>query len=161
MTLEEALALAREEARRGMAEGNDPVGAVLLRDAVLMGTGRNRFLASGDPTTHAEMEAYRDGARRLAARLPVHEVEPALAGCTVVTTALPCPMCAGAIIRWRASEVVVAESATYAPARTAALMEAHGIVVTLLDDRATVALVEDWLARHPERLPAYRGDGGA
>ncbi len=150
-----ALALALEEARAGMAAGNDPVGAVLLRDGIVLGRGHNRFLAQGDPTSHAEMEAYRDAARRLAGTMPAHAIEDALTGADMVTTAMPCPMCAGAILRWRARRVIVSESETYAPGGTQAWMESHGIAVTVHRDGAVIALVEDWLAAHPERRPAY------
>ena len=150
-----ALQLALEEARLGMAAGNDPVGAVLVRDGRVIGRGHNHFLAQGDPTSHAEMEAYRDAARRLAATLPAHAVEDALTGCDMFTTAMPCPMCAGAIVRWQARRVVVSEDVTYTPAHTQTHMEDHGIAVETHRDAAVIALVEDWLARHPERLPAY------
>ena len=161
MTHEEALAAALAEARAGMAEGNDPVGAVLLRDGEPIGWGRNRFLAGGDPTSHAEMEAYCDAARRLGARLPREAVEAALEGCDIYTTAMPCPMCAGAIQRFRARRVIVSEVATYSPAATRDWLERHGIAVEVAGDAAAVALVEDYLARHPERLPDYRRAEGA
>lgn len=150
-----ALALALEEARAGMAAGNDPVGAVLMRDGVVLGRGHNRFLAEGDPTSHAEIEAYRDAARRLAGTMPTLAIEDALRGADMVTTAMPCPMCAGAILRWQAGRVLVSEGETYAPADTRAWMESHGIAVTVHRDAAVIALVEAWLARHPERRPAY------
>lgn len=150
-----ALALALEEARIGMAAGNDPVGAVLMRDGIVLGRGHNRFLAEGDPTSHAEMEAYRDAARRLAGTMPTLEVEDALRGADMVTTAMPCPMCAGAILRWEARRVLVSEGETYAPGGTQAWMENHGIAVTVHRDAAVIALVEAWLAEHPERRPAY------
>lgn len=155
----EAMALALQEARLGMAAGNDPVGAVLLRDGVVLGRGHNRFLAEGDPTSHAEMEAYRNAARHLGGRLAAHEIEVELAGCDVFTTAQPCTMCAGAIIRWQARRVVVSEAETYAPADTAACLEAHGIALEVHRDEAVIALVEAWLADHPERRVAYRLPG--
>lgn len=149
------LALALEEARTGMAAGNDPVGAVLVRNGLLVGRGHNRFLAGGDPASHAEMEAYRHAARRLRLTLPAHAVEDALHGCDVVTTALPCTMCAGAIVRWRARRVIVSEVQTYSPARTRDYLQDHGIAVVLHREADAIALVETWLARHPERLLAY------
>jgi len=150
-----ACALALEQARIGMAAGNDPVGAVLVRDGIVIGRGHNRFLAQGDPASHAEIEAYRDAACALARSLPIHAVEAALAGCDVFTTALPCAMCAGAIVRWQARRVIVSEAETYSPADTQGYLEDHGIAVVLHRDAAVIALVEAWLADHPERLPAY------
>ena len=150
-----ACALALEQARIGMAAGNDPVGAVLVRDGIVIGRGHNRFLAQGDPASHAEIEAYRDAACALARSLPIHAVEAALAGCDVFTTALPCAMCAGAIVRWQARRVVVSETQTYSPARTQDYLRDHGIAVVMRRDAAVIALVEDWLAHHPERRPAY------
>lgn len=89
---------ALELADRAAAEGEVPVGAVLVQDGVAVGEGWNRPLAASDPTAHAEILALRDAGRRLANyRLP---------GTTLYVTLEPCAMCAGALIHARVERVV-------------------------------------------------------
>ena len=85
----EALALAREAA----ADGDIPVGCVIVRDGEVIGRGRNRREAAGDATAHAEMEAIREACARLGS-WRLHR-------CALYVTLEPCPMCAGAIINAR------------------------------------------------------------
>ena len=89
----EALTLARE----AMAEGDVPVGCVIVRDGEIVGRGRNRREAASDATAHAEVEAIRDACARLGSWR--------LHGCTLYVTLEPCPMCAGAIINARLEAV--------------------------------------------------------
>lgn len=98
-TLEEhwmqcALALAAYAA----AEGEVPVGAILVKQNQIVGRGWNCPIGSQDPTAHAEIQALRDAARRLGNyRLPGTELYVSLE---------PCPMCAGAILHARVARVV-------------------------------------------------------
>ncbi|MBI4608021.1 MAG: nucleoside deaminase [Candidatus Rokubacteria bacterium] len=86
------------EARRALAEGEVPVGAVVVRDGELIGRGRNAPIGQKDPTAHAEVLALREAA--LAAgnyRLP---------GAVLYATVEPCAMCCGAALHARVSRVV-------------------------------------------------------
>ena len=97
---EHFMALALELADRAEAEGEVPVGAVLVRDGEVIGEGWNRPIAAHDPTAHAEIQALRDAGRRQGNyRLP---------GSTLYVTLEPCPMCAGAIVHARVEAVVFA-----------------------------------------------------
>lgn len=90
----QALALAD----RAAAEGEVPVGAVVVRGGVVIGRGWNRPIGRHDPTAHAEIEALRDAAQGAGNyRLP---------GATLYVTLEPCPMCAGAIVHARVARVV-------------------------------------------------------
>ena len=89
-----ALALARE----AEAQGEVPVGAVLVRDGTIVGQGFNRPISSADPTAHAEVVALRDAAARLGTYRPL--------GTTLYVTLEPCAMCAGAIVHARVARVV-------------------------------------------------------
>ena len=92
--MDEALALARV----AQARGEVPVGALVVRDGLVLGRGGNMPIASNDPTAHAEIAALRDAARAAGNyRLP---------GCELFTTLEPCPMCAGAILHARIARVV-------------------------------------------------------
>ena len=83
--------LARARALRDQAvkEGDQAYGAVVMRDGVIVGEGRNYVVLHSDPTAHAELLAVRDAARRLRKR--------DLSDCDVYSTATPCPMCQGAL----------------------------------------------------------------
>jgi len=85
-------------ARRAEAEGEVPVGAVVVRDDELLGEGWNRPIGSHDPSAHAEIVALRDAAGRVGNyRLP---------GGTLYVTLEPCVMCAGAMIHARIARLV-------------------------------------------------------
>ena len=103
------------------------------------------------------MEAFRDAARQAANR-PPQEIDKLLRGADIYTTMMPCPMCAGAIIRFGVTRVVVGEALTYALSGTKELMERQGIEVIVLDEPACVALIETYLAQHPEQR-AQRNKG--
>lgn len=90
----EALRLAKTAAD----EGDIPVGAVLVKNGEIIGTGLNRRKKNGDPTAHAEIEAIRMAAERLGSW---H-----LDDCELYVTLEPCPMCAGAIINSRIKTVI-------------------------------------------------------
>ncbi|HMH68783.1 MAG TPA: tRNA adenosine(34) deaminase TadA [Pinirhizobacter sp.] len=90
-----ALSLA-EHARD--AEGEVPVGAVLVLNDEAVGEGWNRNIGTHDPTAHAEIEALRSAGRKLANyRIP---------GSTLYVTLEPCAMCAMAIVHARVARVV-------------------------------------------------------
>lgn len=83
------MAAALEEARAAAARGEVPVGAVIVRDGVVIARAGNRTLADRDPTAHAEILAIRLACAALGSeRLP---------GCDLYVTLEPCPMCAAAI----------------------------------------------------------------
>ena len=94
--------LALEQARLALAAGEVPVGAVVIKDGQLVGTGFNRNLMGHDPTAHAEVVALRQAAATLGNhRLP---------GCTLVCTVEPCSMCAGAMVHARIARLVYGAS---------------------------------------------------
>lgn len=92
------MALALAEAHQAAAEGEIPVGAVLVKDGQVIARAHNRREAAHDPTAHAEMLCMREAARHLG--------DWRLRGCTLYVTLEPCPMCAGAIINARIGCVV-------------------------------------------------------
>src|SRR5580658_6072974 len=81
--------LALAQARAAAAEGEVPVGCVVVRDGEVIAHGRNRTLADHDPTAHAEMLAIRAAAAALGTER--------LTDCDLYVTLEPCAMCAGAI----------------------------------------------------------------
>lgn len=92
--MREALALASEAGRAGEV----PVGAVVVKDGIVLGRGSNRPIGSHDPTAHAEIVALRAAAAAVGNyRLP---------GCTLYVTLEPCAMCVGAMMHARIARVV-------------------------------------------------------
>jgi deoxycytidylate deaminase len=91
--------LARARALRDEAvrEGDQAYGAVVVRDGVIVGEGRNYVVLHNDPTAHSELLAVRDAARRLGTR--------DLSQCDVYSTATPCAMCQGALYWGRVRRV--------------------------------------------------------
>lgn len=80
---------ALEEGRKGGAEGNTPVGSVIVRDGEVIGVGRNRVNSDTDPTAHAEVDAIRDACCNIDST--------DLSGAVCYTSMEPCPMCCWAI----------------------------------------------------------------
>ncbi|MCB5273192.1 tRNA-specific adenosine deaminase [Arthrobacter sp. SO5] len=106
----EWMGLALDEARRALATGDVPIGAVVIGpDGAVLGSGRNEREALGDPTAHAEMVAIREAAARLQIR-SAQAGKPGdgwrLEDCTLVVTLEPCSMCAGAAVLARIPRVV-------------------------------------------------------
>lgn len=93
------MARALELAREALADGDVPVGALVVdANGNVIGTGRNTREREADPTGHAEIVAIREAA---AAR-----GEWRLEGCTLYVTLEPCTMCAGAIVNARVAHLV-------------------------------------------------------
>jgi tRNA(adenine34) deaminase len=96
---QELMQQALELARKALATGDIPVGAIVVnQDGVVIGTGYNEREANNDPTAHAEIVAIRNAAARLK--------KPRLDGHTLIVTLEPCAMCAGAIAQSRISDLV-------------------------------------------------------
>jgi tRNA(adenine34) deaminase len=89
-----ALALAQEAATAGEV----PVGAIVVKDGVVIGRGGNSPIDTHDPTAHAEIVALRDAAKNLG--------NYRLVGCSLYVTLEPCAMCTGAIQHARIARLV-------------------------------------------------------
>ena len=89
---------ALELAQRAQAEGEVPVGAVVVVQEKILGEGWNRPISAFDPTAHAEIQALRAAARKLK--------NYRLTGATLYVTLEPCDMCLGAMFHARIARVV-------------------------------------------------------
>src|ERR671934_2267694 len=92
------MAEALAEARKAAADGEVPIGAVVVHDGRIVGRGRNARETRRDPTAHAEVLALQEAARALQ--------RWRLTGTTVYATLEPCPMCAGALVNARVDRLV-------------------------------------------------------
>jgi tRNA(adenine34) deaminase len=87
-------------ARAAENEGEVPIGALIVRDGVVIASGNNRVLRDHDPSAHAEIVALREAGKVLG--------NYRLDDCDLYTTLEPCAMCAGAIIHARIRRLVYA-----------------------------------------------------
>lgn len=92
--MREALSLAQQAAELGEV----PVGAIVVKDGVIVGRGSNAPIGSHDPSAHAEILALRDAANNIG--------NYRLVDCSLYVTLEPCAMCAGAIQHARIGQLV-------------------------------------------------------
>lgn len=94
--------LALELAKSAAQAGEVPVGAIIVKNGVIIGRGSNAPIGTHDPTAHAEIHAMRDAAQHLG--------NYRLVGCTLYVTLEPCAMCTGAIQHARIARLVYGAS---------------------------------------------------
>ena len=132
------LQVALEEARAGMAEDGIPIGSALFEaDGRLLGRGHNRRVQSGDPSAHAEVDAFRAAGRR-----------PSYRDTVMVTTLAPCWYCSGLIRQFGIPVVVVGESRTFQGGM--AWLREHGVRIVECDSQECVDLLQAFITRRPE-----------
>ena len=85
-------------AKQAQAEGEVPIGALVVLEDAIIGEGWNRPIASADPTAHAEIQAMRAAAKKLD--------NYRLTGATLYVTLEPCDMCVGAMFHARIAHAV-------------------------------------------------------
>ena len=97
------LAVALQEARKGLSEGGIPIGAAIFDSAgKLIGSGHNRRVQNGDPSLHGETDAFRNAGRQRSYRNLI-----------MVTTLAPCWYCSGLIRQFGFRKVIVGESRNF------------------------------------------------
>ena len=137
-TPEEMLAVAIEEARAGLEEGGIPIGSALFSaDGELLGRGHNRRVQDGDPTAHAEVDAFRRAGRR-----------PSYRDTVMSTTLAPCWYCSGLIRQFGIPVVVVGESRTFAGGID--WLRSSGVEVIDLDSGECIELLGAFIERRPD-----------
>ena len=98
LTDDDFMRLAMQQAHNAALMGEVPVGAVIVKNGVVLATGRNAPIENHDPTAHAEIAAIRAAAQVLG--------NYRLEGCTLYVTLEPCAMCSGAMLHARLARVV-------------------------------------------------------
>lgn len=142
------LRVALEEARAGLEEGGVPIGAALFeRGGRLLGRGRNRRVQDGDPSMHAETNAFRNAGRRRDYRDAV-----------MVTTLAPCWYCSGLVRQFGIGRVVVGESRNFRGGLD--WLREAGVEVVDLDSEACVRLLADFIRDRPELWWEDIGESG-
>ncbi len=132
------LAVAIEQARFGLAEGGIPIGAAMFtRTGELLSAGHNRRVQQGDPSMHAETDAFRRAGRKSNYRDLV-----------MVTTLAPCWYCSGLARQFQIGALVVGESRTFAGGLD--WLRDNGVEVIDLDNSECREMLEAYIAAHPE-----------
>jgi tRNA(Arg) A34 adenosine deaminase TadA len=98
MSEPDLMRMAIEKTREGIASGQSPFGAILVKDGAVVASTHNTVWRDNDPTAHAEVNCLRRAATVLGTI--------ALHGCTLYSTCEPCPMCLAAI-HWAKVDRVV------------------------------------------------------
>lgn len=132
------LDVAIDEARAGLAEGGIPIGAALFTaEGTLLGRGRNRRVQHGDPSLHAEVDAFRAAGRQLDYRRTV-----------MVTTLSPCWYCSGLVRQFNIGALLVGEARTFGGGHE--WLARHGVAVTVVDDERCTRMMAAFIAEHPD-----------
>lgn len=132
------MSAAFKEARLGFDEGGIPIGAAMFtRNGLLVGRGRNRRVQHGDPSAHAETDAFRAAGRQRSYRDLV-----------MVTTLAPCWYCSGLVRQFGIATLVIGESRTFAGGID--WLREHGVEVIDLDSAECRQLLGAFIERHPE-----------
>ena len=139
MEKDEFLEAAIEEAKKGMAEGGIPIGAVLVHGGRIIGWGHNRRIQSDSVILHAEMDALENAGRQAAG--VYREM-------VLYTTLSPCVMCSGAILLYGIPKVVIGENRTFVGEE--ALLRSRGVNVEVLQNGICTGILQQFIAQHPQ-----------
>jgi creatinine deaminase len=132
------LAVALDEARKGLAEGGIPIGAAIFdADGTLVGSGHNRRVQNGDPSLHGETDAFRNAGRQRSYRK-----------LTMVTTLAPCWYCSGLVRQFGFGTLVVGESRTFQGGIE--WLRSLGVRVFDLDSSECATLLGEYIRKNPE-----------
>ena len=128
---------AYQEALSGYQQGGVPVGAVMVKDGVVVARGRNKRVQEDDPVLHGETDCLKSAGLR-----------DDYAEIDLYTTLSPCMMCTGAILNFGVRRVVVGEDVNF-PGNIQFLRE-NGVEVVLVDDEDCKTLMSKFIAERPD-----------
>lgn len=131
------LEVAIAEARRGLAEGGIPIGAAVFdASGKLLGAGHNRRVQNGDPSLHAETDAFRNAGRRRSYRDLI-----------MVTTLAPCWYCSGLVRQFGFGTLIVGESRNFQGGVD--WLRSLGVKVFDLNSDECFSLLENYIRDNP------------
>ena len=136
--MDEYLAAAIEEARKGASAGGIPIGSVLVIDGRIVGRGHNQRVQRGSTVLHAEMDCL-ENAGRLTASDYRHSV--------LYSTLSPCDMCSGAVLLYRIPRVVIGENRSFQGPE--AYLRSRGVQLEVLDDASCRRMMDEFMSAQP------------
>ena len=138
MNYEKMLAVAIEEAKRGLEEGGIPIGAALFdEDGKLLGKGHNRRIQENDPSVHGETDAFRKAGRQKNYRKTI-----------MVTTLAPCWYCSGLVRQFNIGTVIVGESINFQGGIE--WLKENGVQVIDLNSPECVEMLKKYIEANPK-----------
>src|SRR5213593_4666988 len=129
------LQAALEEAKKSLAAGGIPIGAVLVCDGKIIGRGHNQRVQRGSVIRHAEMDCLENAGRLKAA---VYQ------RCVLYSTLSPCPMCSGAALLYKIPRIVIGENVTFKGPEE--YLRSQGVQLEVRQDAACIQLMRDFIA---------------
>lgn len=108
-------------------------------DGQVIGAGHNRRVQLGSPIRHGETDALEQAGRQTATTYR---------RATMYTTLSPCDMCTGAILLYEIPRVVIGENRTFLGGED--YLRSRGVEVVVVDDPECVAMMEEFIAAHPD-----------
>ena len=139
--MDQFMGAALEEARTGAEEGGIPIGAALVDgQGRLVATGRNRRIQDRAGIMHAEINCLFNAGQK-----GVDDFQ----GMTVYSTLMPCNMCAGAIVQFGITKVIVGESENFPERNGLELLQRHGVEVVDLDQGDAKDLLREFIQHNP------------
>ena len=129
------------EARTGAAEGGIPIGAALVDvQGRLVATGRNRRVQDRAVVMHAEINCLFNAGKTVSD----------FRGMTMYSTLMPCNMCAGAIVQFGITKVIVGESENFQEGNGLDLLQRHGVEVVDLDQDEAKEILQEFIKQNPK-----------
>ena len=128
---------ALDQAKKSYDEGGIPIGAVLVKNDIIIGKGHNQRVQQLNPILHGEMDCLQN-----AGRLQDYSET------TLYTTLSPCMMCSGTIIQFKIKKVIIGENYNFKG--NISFLEEHGVEVEILNDQKTINLMTNFINKNPE-----------
>ena len=129
---------ALKEAKIGLKEGGIPIGAALVRNNEVLGTGHNKRVQLGSVIKHGETDCLENVGRKSAS---------IYSESTLYTTLSPCSMCSGTILLYKIPRVVIGENKTFLGEEE--LLRSRGVEVIVLQDNESIAMMSNFIKENP------------
>ncbi|MFA5350074.1 MAG: nucleoside deaminase [Candidatus Omnitrophota bacterium] len=136
--MEKFMQEAIKEAKKSLAEQGIPIGAVLVKDGLIIARGHNRRIQKSSAVLHAEMDCLENAGRLKSADYKK---------CIIYSTLSPCDMCMGAILLYKIPKVVIGENQTFKGPESYA--RRRGVKIVNLDSADCKQLMRQFINRKP------------
>jgi len=136
--MEKFMREALKEARKSLAERGIPIGAVLVKDSLVIARGHNRRVQKSSAILHAEMDCLENAGRLKSADYKK---------CVIYSTLSPCDMCMGAILLYKIPRVVIGENKTCKGPENYA--KRRGVKIVNLDSADCKQLMRQFIKNNP------------
>jgi cytosine deaminase len=127
------------EAKKSISEGGIPIGAVLVENNKIIGSGHNRLLQTNSTIKHAEMDCIEN-----AGRLKGFDYKK----CTIYTTLSPCEMCSGMILLYKIPRVIIGENITLKGPED--YLKNNGVELINLNLKECKSLLDNYINKNPD-----------